>query len=630
MLDPLSPSLHAAGAADEWRAVHYDALNHEINALLAIFVTGVQRYRSQLVALRHCCRSLRVAIDGAVDSWCAQFSALRKVWAWDYGGCRRATLSMINGEWVYKAQTEMVAMWERAFVGGESIVTHPTLRNFMFVNRINRDAFYCALAERCALCGEHILKGQTTAYYDAHQACGEPVYAFAHINCQKKHMVCIKGPWDQCDAVRTTEEPRELHRELQAVHHLLKLETQEEGTIFLSKKLALYALSPWFKCVQLWQAHITDMPLWVWLRPHPLVRKEDTLYGALGITAMQVMLAVREQEERSALAAQQAFRRKEELRENRKRLARAYEAELRVWLGKGKTRWRTIEHAEAMHEDLLKSAGMQRFLRPDSYQRVPTTASEMVPCLHVLHLFSATLDHVARAPSPELLDCLIGKIGLQNIYIKSAMDLQLIDEAQLDRAVANESHAYACILDGMDAMPDSAINTVHTVIHGNTSCIYTAHYGVRVNCYMKLCEELITFTTQLYLSHEDLCMLKYRVREALPEEPPELRARLHLPIPSGSTTQEASGMPSTTAINHYLHNVFGACLQSGAAGARTIALALLFDYKLFSELRETIARRQLRPSSPPEGGLSPEDPIPQPHLGGYFPNEEPRVAMEED
>lgn len=89
-------------------------------------------------------------------------------------------------------------------------------------------------------------------------------------------------------------------------------------------------------------------------------------------------------------------------------------------------------------------------------------------------------------------------------------------------------------------------------------------------------------------------------------------------------------MPSTTAINHYLHNVFGACLQSGAAGARTIALALLFDYKLFSELRETIARRQLRPSSPPEGGLSPEDPIPQPHLGGYFPNEEPRVAMEED
>ena len=39
-----------------------------------------------------------------------------------------------------------------------------------------------------------------------------------------------------------------------------------------------------------------------------------------------------------------------------------------------------------------------------------------------------------------------------------------------------------------------------------------------------------------------------------------------------------------------------------------IALALLFDYKLFTELRETIARKRLRPV-----GLSPEDPIPQPH-----------------
>lgn len=629
MLDPGSPSLRTSGAEQHRRAVQYDHLNHEISALLAAYVVGVHRHHRQMVAMRHCCRSLRDAVDAAVDGWCARFVQRRKVWACDYGGCRRATLHMPKGEWVYKAQADMLAMWERAFVGSNfaqhPVATqHPALRNFVYINKIDRAAFYCAVSERCALCGEHILKNQHGAFHDAHQACGEPVYAFAHIRCQKKHMVCIKGAWDQCDAVRTAEEPRELHRELQAVHHLLKLETQEEGTVFFSKKLVFRALSSWFRCVQLWQAHIADMPLLVWLRPHPLVRREDTLYGALDITEAHVTLALRQQEERSALGAMQAIRRQEELRENRVRLARAYEAELRVWLGKGKTRWRTIEHAEAMHEDLLKSAGMQRFLKPDTLQRVPAAASELVPCLHVLHLFSATLDRMARLPSPGLLSCLVHKIGLHNIYIKSAMDLQLIDEAQIDTAVANEASDFAYVMDRMDSMRGQDIESVHSTIHGNTSCVYTSTYGVRVRAHMMLCEEPVTFTSQFCISHEELCMLKYRAREALPEHPPSMRARLWRDIPSGSTTQEESGMPSTLLINAYLRDIFDACLCPDSAGARTIALTLLFDYKMCNELRETLARaRHLQWS---DAGLSPEDPIPQPN--GYSPNEEPFVHMQ--
>lgn len=631
MLDPGSPSLRTSGAEKDRRAVQYDCLNHEISTLLAAYVVGVHRYHRQMVAMRHCCRSLRHAVDAAVDFWCVRFDQLRKVWACDYGGCRRATLHMPNGEWVYKAQADMLAMWERAFAGSNftqhPVATqHQALRNFVYINRIDRAAFYCAVSERCALCGEHILKNQHAFFHDAHQSCGEPVYAFAHIRCQKKHMVCIKGKWDQCDVVRIAEEPRELHRELQAVHHLLKLETPEEGTVFFSKKLAFCALSSWFRCVQLWQSHITDIPLLVWLRPHPLVRREDTLYGALDITEAHVTLALRQQEERYALGAMQAIRRIEELRENRMRLARAYEAELRVWLGKGKTRWRTIEHAEAMHEDLLKSAGMQRFLKPDTFQRVPVAASELVSCLHVLHLFSATLDHMTRFPSPGLLECLVHKIGLQNIYIKSAMDLQLIDEAQIDTAVANEAVSFAYIMDRMDAMNGRDIEAVHSTIHGNTSCIYTSTYGVRVRTRMMLYEEPVTFTSQFCISHEELCMLKYRVREALPEDPPSMRASLTLNIPSGSTTQEESGMPSTLFINAYLRALFEACLCPGSGGARTLALTLLFDYKMCTELRETLARVQHVRQS--EGGLSPEDPIPQPHHGGYFPNEEPLVHMQ--
>ena len=129
MLDPNSPSLRSCGAGFEWRPVRYDTINHAISTLLAMFTTGVHRYRGQMVALRNCCRSLRDAVDAAVDDWCARFELLRKVWASDYGGCRRGTLSlcMYDGEWVYKAQTDMITMWERAFVNDDGAPRHLSL-----------------------------------------------------------------------------------------------------------------------------------------------------------------------------------------------------------------------------------------------------------------------------------------------------------------------------------------------------------------------------------------------------------------------------------------------------------------------------------------------------------------------
>ncbi len=587
MYRPCSPSV-CTELMDENRgvrsAVHYDELDYVIHSLIADAVVGVHKMRHQLVALRQCCCALRDAIDAAVNGWCARFTHIRNMWMTRAGG-RRRILPRPEQEWSLQLKLDMEMMWERAFTGSLTLSnSHPTMRSFLHINHITPQAYYCALARRCMLCGECIFKGTQPSYVsDSNIVDNDPVYLFAHAHCQKKHMVCVKGSFQAYEASPSSSVTwdRELHRELQAVQHLFTFNRRriEDGTVetlHFSKQMVFSALSLWFTAMYEWQAACTTVPLWVWLRPHPLVNSGDTLYGALCISEEHVKLAMRQQEERNALSMALAFQRKEELRESRRRLARAYEAELRVWLGKGKTRWRTIEHLEALNEDMLKSAGLNRFLGGEEHlTRLSAAASELIPCLHTIQMFSAALDNMQYKPSAALLDCLISKIGLQNLFIQRVVDLHLLNDEQMDAAIYNESKAYAAVFDAMEIINGNCIQEIKLRTNGRVHDSATS-YDVRVRASLPLRGGPVTFTSHFFISYEDLCLLKYRVTQALPEH---LRRRLPKHLPHASVPPNPA-----YGCDTFLLLLLDVCLQKDSGTARTIALALIFNYRMCIEL----------------------------------------------
>ena len=173
-----------------------------------------------------------------------------------------------------------------------------------------------------------------------------PKYVYAHKSCIRRNLVVIAdGP----SSIQRGAEPRELHRELSAV---ARMSSQE---VSISKEVVASVLSNWYRTV--YAANCSFRPLLVWLRKHPMVRSEDTLYGALNITSEEVARCVSACKRQTMELSKQAEFRRQSVHSRVEAYKQECVAELRIWLGKGYTKWRTVEDLEDLDSNILTSIG---------------------------------------------------------------------------------------------------------------------------------------------------------------------------------------------------------------------------------------------------------------------------------
>mmetsp|Transcript_66168 Transcript_66168/g.181391 ORF Transcript_66168/g.181391 Transcript_66168/m.181391 type:complete len:120 (+) Transcript_66168:311-670(+) len=92
-------------------------------------------------------------------------------------------------------------------------------------------------------------------------------------------------------------------------------------------------------------------------------------------------------------------------------VADTHRAELVVWLGRGKTRWRGLSELESVHHNLLTSLGVYKVIEINSRRFSPVHRSLSV-LVHSIHLLGQVYDLLPRGRlSPPLLDWLVNKIG---------------------------------------------------------------------------------------------------------------------------------------------------------------------------------------------------------------------------
>ena len=137
-------------------------------------------------------------------------------------------------------------------------------------------------------------------------------------------------------------------------------------------------------------------------------------------------------------------------------LAHVSEAEVRVWLGKGKTRWRSIEDLVMFHKDAVSSSQIDRLICPR--MRKSGSARSVAAICNAIHLFDASLRGLNQKPSVSLLEWIISMLSVHAVFGQPAYEMQYVDSSMIDVAITNEAAVYAKIF-GMIEMMDQSVST---------------------------------------------------------------------------------------------------------------------------------------------------------------------------
>ena len=544
---PKSPSLRRRD--EEPRPVAFHEYE-DIETLLATAVVGNHRYNRVIMTYRQCSKGMRDAVDRAVEDWCADFVRLQN----QYTALRGKREDTDNGEEVYKVTVDMERRVKRAFGSINGV-----MRSFMFLSRVDRYTYYGAVLRRCVLCGNHLVTSSQND--DAENPRHVPCYTLSHEHCQRKHLVIISsGP----NPIPKGAEPRDLHRELSAVASF------HPNVSDISRASVLPRMSPWFRSTVETSARLAT-PILVWLRPHPRVNDEDTLYGALGLSTSDVKLAVRKADEHSQMLREQSAQRRTLVAKKTQELTEVYEAEIRVWLGKGKTQWRSIEELEGVHEDMLRSSHIDRLIDP-AMKRKHGERSVPAICNSVL-LFSKTLASMAKPITPPMTDWMVRTATINSIFGVAGHELQYVDREVVDTAVENESIAYAKALDIVEAMNGNTIECIR--VKATSPGFYKSDLSYEVHVRMTCPSH--TMTNSFAMSHVELCKLKFVVAAEMSDS---VSSKLPL-VPSRHLEMRSD---TEAAVLNYVQKLISVCMSREAGMARSIVLSHILSLKTFMEL----------------------------------------------
>jgi hypothetical protein len=543
---PGSPSLRRGpGRHHGVRPAAFDSYD-AIESLLADAVVGNFKYVSVMMTYRTVSRRMRDAIDSAVDQWCASFVVLQRQRV-GYFIDKRDSVMEVDEEY-YKVVVSMEKLVKRAFGSCSGV-----LRSVVHLSKVDRATYYGAVTKRCVLCGNKMSSSSNVE--DAENMRHTPGYVFAHPLCQRKHLVVITAGQTP---IPKGAEPRDLHKELHAVSRFL--EESGSSRVTVCRETVVENMSKWYKCNVIPRRNTT--PLMVWLKPHSRVNPEDTLYGAFGVTQDMVETAVERTAVHWRAMREQSDARRISVAKKTAELTEAYEAELRVWMGKGKTRWRSIEDLQGLHESIIPSSHIDRLIDPIMKKCGTVSVSAICNSLHIL---SKTIDYMENGIDASTMDWLVRCMTIASIFGGLGYDMQYVERSMLSVAINNEARGHAMALSAIQNMTPGSIEGVKM-----RSAL--AYHGLEANYHFSVSMRItdsLRVTSAFTMTHGDVCKLKYMT---LSEMDDELAARVP-PLPSGEGQTEA-----------FLLAVIRLCFSPNAGMARSLALERVIGISMFKEI----------------------------------------------
>lgn len=551
---PNSPSL-VHGHGHRRRSTLAFETNDAVEALLADAVVGNFKYVNVMMTYRAVSARMRYAIDCAVDRWCNEFVLLQRQRICHFSTNLvfmseqkdESSKKIIKvGEEYFKVVVQMEKLIERAFGSCRGM-----LQRIVHLSKMDRPTYYSASTRRCVLCGDSI--AISSNIQDAENTHNAPCYVFAHLRCQRKHTVTITSGET---AIPNGTEPRELHNELRAVARMLE---ESSPQITVSRQTVVDKMSEWYKCNAL--PRKDTAALIVWLRPHSRVNPKDTLYGAFGVTRQMIEKAAEHKASQWRAMREQSEAKRMGLSMKMKELTETYEAELRVWLGKGKTRWRSIEDLEVVHDSIMSSSHIDRLIDPSVYKC--GNASVSVVC-NSLHIFSKTMDHMENGMDVAIMDWLVRCLTISSVFGVAGHDMQYVERSLLSVAISNEAKGNARALSVVQNMTPQSIESVkmRSVRFHGLEANYHFSVSMRIT-------ELLLVRSAFSMTHSEVCKLKYKTSSEMGDE---LAAKMPpLPLCDGQTEV-------------FLLAVIRLCFSPNAGMARSLALERLMDVSMFREI----------------------------------------------
>lgn len=527
----------------------------ELDLLLSETVVGDFRHRDSLLILRAASRTLRNSIDASIAIWCSKFSTCQR---------GRATKSKNTDEF-YSSVVEAEIMVDNAF-GSLS----GTTRGLLDVSVVNKATFLCALTNRCVLCGEPMTRSVRPVVEEDVESCIVPRYVFAHRSCIRKHLVMLT---DGNTSIQRGTEPRSLHRELSAVSQM------NPKNIVITKESVMNAMSAWYKVA--YASRLQFGPQLVWLRPHPLVRTEDTLYGAMKITNEEVKQSVMAANAHSNEMALQASVRRKSVVSRVEQHTNHCIADLRLWLGKGHTRWRSVEDLEGFHKNIMSSIG---FLSAEN----PCGAGRRVVCgnmntvYNVLLLLDKTLSRVTPMRASYVTDWVVSSLRVDQMFDNdmnsfSPFSMAFIPSDDPDGTILAEVTTVADIINSIAGCRPEDISVAHFAKTGPVSASDDLpKYKASVNVYLR--DHYLMFDSKLVISHMDICKLKHVVLKFMDHS-------LASTIPSVPPMASGTDVKATEQL---FSAIVKACFHPRAGGALSKGLSLLVNAESFTQLKDAI------------------------------------------
>lgn len=557
-----------------WKGVSPFEEFPDLDRLVARTVTGCHRHRNALMVLRACSRGLREIIDDEIAQWCAKFELCQ----------RRQVDGTSKGADVYY---RCIVQTEAMIVGAFGPMSGST-RALMKVSKMDHETYMAALKDICVLCGCKMTNEALVS--DSEMANAAPEYVFAHKGCQRKHMVVLSSGRN---FIQRCAEPRSLHRELSDVASV------KPSGVGVDYAIVRNCMSPWFnRMYAAFDHRVANCPIVVWLGEHPRVRREDTLYGALGITKRDVALAVRVKASQDAESQRVLERRRMQCLKAKESLASTLQADLRLWLGKGRTRWRSIEDLDAFHPKLMSSTGIDHFVDPSKKRPLPPNISTYT---HILNILDRTIHRLDCPLKSTMIDWVVSHLRVDHMFSCSPRDYCPTESDWSSSSIEAEADLHSRVLVALSKCKPSDVSVVsckivdtHRPHNGTNEVNYNiklsmsldtleyspeddtlAVYGNGVKC------ELVS---KFLMSHSSLCKLKFVAGELMSEQ-------MQKTLPSVPTTNSllAGVSPESLLVQEgdaraFLCGVLKACMSPGGNRARVHALSLLVSWKTYTEV----------------------------------------------
>lgn len=373
-----SPSLRASAdpsePGEELRSVEECfAECNELPLLLAEACVGRLEARGALVQLGYVSKAFAQAVHEAKLGWCAHYEKQRDDWtcaALLASNGSRSEAERDDGRRVaYRRLRWLLGTLEKAF-GPEFVREYGSFsRNLSVCTPLVYDSMASC---RCAICRasmrarrEHVPNGAARDAYTS--------YTFAHERCEHQHTVeLVVDGWRRSDQRETLaldmrwrgRTAADRFRAIAAYGMDTLRIVPPETTRELVARMSLG--------VQLRNAHALVPPLqgavWstasavLWLAPRPeLVRRDDTIIGALGIPAAEVAYAIEAADEDRRKLAQVARERVRARVDDIRREMLAREGEVLLALGRHELGlpWCTIEEVARVHPLALQLVGIE-------------------------------------------------------------------------------------------------------------------------------------------------------------------------------------------------------------------------------------------------------------------------------